>query len=122
MGAIATLSNSALTVEAGQEVSFSVGVRNAGTVVDQFTVDLVGEVAVWASVDPEMVNLLPGQTGTVNVRFAPPRSSEAVAGPWTFGVRVASQEDPGGTTVEEGVLEILPFTEITAEIVPAKAE
>src|SRR5437763_663395 len=104
MGAIATLSTTALTVEAGQEAGFTVGVRNGGTVVDQFTVDIVGEVAVWATVQPEMVNLLPGQTGTVNVKFAPPRTSEAVAGSWTFGVRVASQEDPGGSTVEEGVL------------------
>lgn len=122
MGANATLSTTALTVEAGQEVSFSVGIRNAGTVVDQFTVDLLGEVAAFATVDPGMVNLLPGQTGSVNVRFAPPRSPDALAGSWTFGVRVASQEDPGGTTVEEGVLEIQPFTELTAEVVPAKVE
>src|SRR6266536_1547053 len=122
MGATATLSAANLVVEGGQEVTCSVVVRNSGGVVDQFVIDVVGEPGRWAQAEPAMVNLLPGEDTTITVRFAPPRSADVPAGPAPFGVRVSSQEDPAGSVVEEGVLEIAPFAELAAEVVPPKVE
>jgi type II secretory pathway pseudopilin PulG len=122
MGATATLSASVLVVEPGQETSCVVNIRNAGRVVDQFSVDVVGEAGGWVSAEPPTVNVIPGETATVTVRFAPPRSSAVVAGQIPFGIRVFSSEDPGGSVVEEGTVEVLPFTEVTGEMVPAKVE
>ncbi|MET8849685.1 hypothetical protein [Amycolatopsis sp. NPDC004625] len=122
MGATATLSEAGLVAEPGQETSCSVTVRNAGQVVDQFTVDVVGDASGWATAEPATINLMPGETGTVTVRFAPPRSSDVPAGTIPFGVRVFSSEDPAGSVVEEGTVELGAFTEVTAEIVPAKVE
>jgi hypothetical protein len=58
----------------------------------------------------------------VNVRFAPPRSADVVAGQVPFGVRVFSSEDPSGSVVEEGVIDVAPFVDVTAEMVPGKVE
>jgi hypothetical protein len=122
MGATATLSEAGLVAEPGQETSCSVTIRNAGQVVDQFAVDVVGDASGWATAEPATVNLMPGETGTVTVRFAPPRTSDVPAGLIPFGVRVFSSEDPAGSVVEEGTVRLGAFTDVTAEIVPAKVE
>ncbi|MFJ7214229.1 hypothetical protein [Amycolatopsis sp. NPDC098790] len=122
MGATATLSEAGLVAEPGGETTCSVTIRNAGQVVDQFSVDVVGDASGWATAEPATVNLLPGETGTVTVRFAPPRSSDVPAGTIPFGVRVFSSEDPAGSVVEEGTVQLGAFTEVTAEVVPAKVE
>jgi type II secretory pathway pseudopilin PulG len=122
MGATATLSTTRTAVEPGQEVTCTVVIRNAGAVVDQFVIDVVGDAADWAVVEPASVNLMPEEFAEVTVRFAPPRSPQVLAGPMAFAVRVVSHEDPRGTAVEEGILDIAPFTEISVEVVPAKAE
>lgn len=122
MGATASLSTTHLSVEPGQEVTCAVLVRNTGGVVDQFRIDVVGDAGRWATVDTNAVNLMPATSTEVVVRFAPPRSPEVAAGTEAFAVRISSQEDPRGSAVEEGVLEIQPFTEVAIEMVPAKAE
>lgn len=122
MGATATLSTTRMAVEPGQDVTCSVAVRNAGAVVDQFVIDVVGDTSRWAVVESESVNLMPQEFGEVTIRFAPPRSPDVPAGPMAFAIRIVSHEDPRGTAVEEGVLDIAPFTEVSAEMVPAKAE
>jgi hypothetical protein len=122
MGATATLSANNLVVEGGQEVTCSVVVRNSGGVVDQFMIDVVGEPGRWARAEPATVNLLPGEDTTITVRFAPPRSADVPAGLAPFGVRVSSQEDPTGSVVEEGAIEVLPFAELATEVVPPKVE
>ena len=55
---------------------------------------------------------------SVRITFRPPRSSDVPAGPMAFGVRVASQEDPGGSVVEEGVLQVGAFADTSAELAP----
>lgn len=122
MGATATLSTTRLVVEGGQEVTCPVVVRNSGGVVDQFVIEVVGQPGAWATAEPSVVNLVPQEATTVTIRFAPPRSASVPAGTAPFGVRVTSQEDPEGSVVEEGVIEIAAFAELTAEVVPPKVE
>ena len=118
MGVSASLSPRALETEAGGEVRCQVRVRNTGSVVDQFVVDVVGAAGPWSSVEPESLNLLPGDEGVATVVIKPPRAASTPAGEVAFGVRVFSKEDPSGSTVEEGTLTIAPFSELTAEVVP----
>ncbi|GAA2978156.1 COG1470 family protein [Actinokineospora diospyrosa] len=122
MGASATLSTPTLAVQAGQQVTTTVVIRNAGDVVDHFTVDVIGPPAPWATVSPAGVNLLPNESTTVTVTFAPPRTADVTAGTVPFGVRVFAQEDPEGSVMTEGELDIAPFEAISAEVVPAKVE
>lgn len=120
MGAITSLEHRSIAVQPGGEATCVVLVRNTGTVVDQFTVDVLGAARDLAEADPAVVNLLPDEESPVVVRFRPPRSPEIRAGALPFGIRVSSREDPAGTVVEEGTLDIEEFTDIRVELVPRR--
>lgn len=102
----------------GQAVEATVLVRNNGTLVDQFTLDIVGDSREWAEVTPPVMNLMPGQDGQVTVRFAPPRDSSVPAGQVPFGVRVQSREDPPNSSVAEGAIDVEPFMDLQLELSP----
>jgi hypothetical protein len=121
MGVTAHLNNPRLGVEPGGETACEVQVRNAGSVVDQFTVDVVGFASSWAVIEPPTINLFPGAEATARVFFRPPRNSQVQAGPVPFGVRVLSREDPRGSVVEEGVVEVAPFSDLKIELVPSRS-
>lgn len=118
MGATARLSEAAIQVECGSEGATAVTVRNTGTVVDEFAFTVLGESAAWSTVDPPSLSLFPDAEGSVTVTFRPPRDASTPVGQLPFGVRVASKEDPRGSVVEEGALDVTPFVDISAEIVP----
>jgi hypothetical protein len=118
MGATTSLASRQLSVTPGGSVDASVQVRNNGTLVDQFTVDVVGDAKEWTEVEPRIMNLMPGQEGTVTVKFAPPRNSSVPAGFVPFGVRVLSREEPHGSVVEEGSVQVEPFTDLQVELSP----
>ncbi|GGS37479.1 hypothetical protein GCM10010171_35460 [Actinokineospora fastidiosa] len=118
MGATTTLAGRELAATPGETVVTTVRVHNSGPLVDQFSVDVVGEAREWTTVTPQVVNLMPGQEAEVEVAFAPPRSSQVLAGAVPFGVRVASREDPTGSRVEEGAVLVAPFTDLQLELVP----
>jgi hypothetical protein len=118
MGLTASLREPDLRVVPGQEVSAQINLLNTGSVVDQVTVDVVGQAAAWSTVEPAVLNLYPGESGVARVTFHPPRSPEAPAGVVPFGVRAASREDPAGSIVEEGAVEVAAFTDFTAALNP----
>jgi hypothetical protein len=97
-------------------------IRNTGTVVDQFAVNLVGDASAWAKPVPPALSLFPGAEGTIEIHFSPPRSSAVVAGNVPYGVRVTCQEDPEFSVVEEGEVQISGFSSVQAKIVPRTSE
>ncbi len=118
MGALVTLASKALEVVPGSVASCTVVVKNTGTVVDQFTIDVLGDPGAFASADPPALSLFPGAEGTTVVSFTPPRASTTPAGSLPFGIRARSREDPAGSAVEEGVLAVATFSDTFAELVP----
>jgi hypothetical protein len=118
MGAVASLEQAKLTVDPGSEVSVGITVRNTGTVVDQFTIEILGDPGAWATADPPTLSLFPGAEGSAQITFRPPRLSSTPAGAIRFGVMVRSAEDQTGSTVEEGVLQVGTFLAPSAELVP----
>ncbi len=114
------LGETSFAVDPGEEATCEVLVRNTSPVVDQYTIDVVGDTREWASVDPPIVNLMPGTEATLRVTFAPPRSAGVRAGGYPFGVRGRSREYPDDSAVVEGHVEVVPFTELDAELLPAK--
>jgi hypothetical protein len=121
VGVIATIDNASVQAQPGSQASCTVRVRNTGMVVDHLLLDVIGDAAAWAQVQPPELNLLPGADATAQVVFSPPRNSEVPAGPVPFGVRVMSQEDPAGSAIEEGQVEVAAFTGIGAAIAPRTA-
>src|SRR2546421_3307174 len=121
MGAAASLSQTTASVEPGSEATSQIRVRNPGPVVGQFVLEVVGAPAAWANGEPSSLSLLPGDEGVVTIRFRPPRSSEVHAGSFPFGVKVVSKEDPQGSVTEEGTLQVAPFRDLSAELIPRTA-
>src|SRR5262245_13187891 len=118
MGATTSLASRQLSVTPGQSVEAKVLVRNNGTLVDQFTLDIVGDSREWTEVEPRVMNLMPGTEGEATVTFAPPRNSSVLAGQVPFGVRVLSREDPPNSSVAEGVVDVEPFMDLQLELSP----
>lgn len=118
MGAQARLENDAVSVEPGAAASVRIKIQNTGQVVDEFTFQVLGDAAAWATVAPAMIPLFPGKEEIATVTFRPPRTAQIQAGPVHFGVRVVSREDPEGSVVEEGALTVGAFADASAELVP----
>jgi hypothetical protein len=116
---IATLDPAALSVEPGGQTSLKIRVRNQGAIVDRFDLSVVGPLAQWARADPPFLSLFPGAEGEAQITFAPPRESFPRAGTFPFGVRVRAAAEPTGGAVEEGRVTLGPYTDASAEIVPA---
>ncbi|MFE0807134.1 RICIN domain-containing protein [Streptomyces sp. NPDC058848] len=113
-----SLEPASVTVDPGSSTRVRLRVRNTGDVVDEYRFEPVGDVAPWTVVEPQTLRLYPGTTGTVELTFAPPRTSDAVAGPNPYAVRITPTEHPEAVTVPEGNLTVTPFTEVRAELVP----
>jgi hypothetical protein len=121
MAATATLASKAVTVTPGGEAVTEVRVRNSGTVVDQFTLEVLGDASAWAIVEPAVVPLFPGAEAVARIKFKPPKSSSVPARAIPFAVRVKSREDARASLVEEGVVEVGPFNDTSAELIPRTA-
>jgi hypothetical protein len=118
VGASVTLVTPAVAVEPGQSVSIVVKIRNTGSVVDEFGLDVLGDAAAFAACEPPTINLFPGAEGEARVVFSPPRAPSTPAGAIPFGLRARSREDPAGSAVEEGTVQVGVFADPHAELVP----
>jgi hypothetical protein len=118
MGTTATLESTAVKVEPGEEVTVPLTVGNDSDIVEEYHVMVVGPLEDWASAEPETFSVFPGDSQTVAVSFRPPRTSELVAGEYSYGIQIVPTERPEDTVVPEGTLDVLPFDSTTAEILP----
>jgi uncharacterized membrane protein YgcG len=118
MGATAASLPAGLAVEPGGEAQATVRIRNIGSVVDQFTFEVVGDPGRWTRVEPPALSLFPGTEEDVQLVFAPLRQSSVTAGLTPYGLKVVSKEDPASTFVQEGEIDVAPFRDLTAELMP----
>jgi hypothetical protein len=105
-------------LEAGTSVQVPLQIRNTGDIVEGYHMEVVGPPAAWTTVEPDQITLFPGDMAVVNVDIHPPRSAKAPAGEHLYGVRVVPTEHPEEAVVPEGAVEVLPFLDLTAELVP----
>ncbi|MDQ1036008.1 hypothetical protein QFZ75_002424 [Streptomyces sp. V3I8] len=113
-----SLEPASATVDPGGSTTVRLRLRNTGDVVDEYRFEAVGDLAPWTTVEPQVLRLYPGTTGSVDLTFTPPRTPDATAGPNPYAVRITPTEHPEAVTVPEGNLTITPFTELRAELVP----
>ena len=76
----------------GSAVALAVRVVNATSIVDSFSIDVVGGEE-WLLAPPTEVRLLPGAETTANLRLSIPADRFAAAGPRILSVRVRSAAD-----------------------------
>lgn len=116
---VVTLDGERLTVKPGGQARASVTVRNPGTLVQGYRLDVVGEgVAGWAEVVPPEVNVYPGEEATAAVVVSPPAGGAAPSGVWPYGLRARSVVDPDGSAVAEGEVEVGAVFGLQAKLVP----
>jgi hypothetical protein len=118
VGASVTLTAPVVAVEPGSEATLEFRLRNTGAVVDEFTLGILGDSAGWAAVVPPTISLFPGVEETGRIVFRPPRNASVPAGPMPFGLHAVSREDPAGSSVEEGTVQVGAFMDPFAELVP----
>jgi hypothetical protein len=118
MSVTANLEESPVSIEPGGEATVSVQVLNSGTTVEEFRFEVVGPCAAWTTVGPQSVSLLPGHTDTTTLTLRPPRSPHVAPGQTPLGLRITPSGEPGQAVVSERTVTVLPFTDITAELVP----
>ena len=118
MSLVTSLSTSNLVVAPGGSATVDVMVRNTGSVVDEFRVEVLGPAGAWATAAPELVPLFPGASAPVVITFAPPRDAELLAGNIDVPIKITSREDPSGSSVEEMVVSIGSFVAVEGELIP----
>ncbi|MFF8715362.1 hydrolytic protein [Streptomyces sp. NPDC015184] len=111
---------STVTVSPGAEATTTLTVRNDGDIVEAYTLEVVGDCAVWSTVEPARVSLYPGTSEVVTVRLAPPRSHEVRAGETPLGVRVLPAERPESVAVPESTVVVEPFHELRGQLDPRR--
>jgi hypothetical protein len=121
MTAVVHLQADNLQVEPGQTTTGQLSLSNTGTIVEQFTIMVLGDVAAWTHSDPPVVSLFPGGQQTVSLRFAPPRAYDTPSGPVPFAVKVIPSNEPEESVTEEGTITVGSFTDVGAELVPRVA-
>lgn len=114
----ASLERPFVEVTPGEEATCLLEVRNDGPLVESYTTEVIGDAAAWTVVEPAEFSVYPGTSERVTLHFRPPRSAHILAGELAYAVRVTSVERPDDVAVPEGNLQILPFVETVAEIVP----
>src|SRR6202035_4692076 len=118
MTVVVNLEADNLYVEPGQTTTAVLSLANTGTIVEQFTIMMMGDVQEWTQSDPPVVSLFPGGQQTVTLRFAPPRLATTPAGTVPFAVKVIPSNEPEESVVEEGVITVGSFNDVGAELVP----
>lgn len=109
-----------MTVAPGSTATTSLTVRNDSDIVEAYSLEVVGDCASWATVEPPRVSLYPGTSETVTIRLEPPRSPEIRAGELPLGVRVLPAEHPDAVTVPETTVHIEEFHELRTELAPRR--
>ncbi|MEU0523754.1 COG1470 family protein [Streptomyces niveus] len=118
MSLTASLDESSVAAAPGEETALPLQVLNSGRTVEEYRFEVVGACAAWSAVEPAVLSLYPGDSGTVSLMLRPPRDSTVLAGETPFGIRVVPTSQESATVVPEGRVTVLPFTETTAELVP----
>lgn len=109
-----------MSVTPGGLATTTLTVRNDSDIVEAYGLEVVGECAAWATVEPARVSLYPGTSETVTIRLEPPRSPEVRAGELPLAVRVLPTEHPEAVRVPESTVRVEEFRQLRAEIAPRR--
>lgn len=119
MRTLATIESAPGVLTPGAEpVTVPVQVHNTSDIVQAYTVEPLGDLAGFATVDPPVLRLYPGTAGTATVTLIIPRSSQVPAGDYPFGVRIIPTESPEESVTQETTIQVAPYADTGAELIP----
>lgn len=114
----ASLTPAQLSVDPGSEATCEVLVRNLGTVVDRFQLEIQGEPGQWSLIEPATLSLFPDTESSAVIRFRPPRTPRVPAGRARFRVKTVSSTAPEVLALVEGMVDVQPYSSLEARIMP----
>jgi hypothetical protein len=91
MDPVVILGTDRIAVGPGEQARLPVRIRNQSRRVESYRVDVVGEAATFARVEPASVSVLPGREAELSVLFSPPGGATAPSGTVPFAVRATSE-------------------------------
>lgn len=119
MRILATLEPPPGAVSPGEQpIVVPISVHNTSDIVQAYDLEPLGVLARYATIDPPVLRLYPGTAGEAQVTLVIPRSGEVTAGDYPFGVKVTPTESPEESVTQETTVQVLPFLDTTAELVP----
>ncbi|MFJ9007922.1 hypothetical protein [Streptomyces canus] len=118
MTTFTSLEPASAAVDPGSSATATLRLRNDGDTVEEYRLSAVGDPAEWTRLAPDTLRLYPGDEGSAEVVFTPPRSADTTAGTVRFGVLVQPRENPELSNVAEGTLTVSAFGEMRAELLP----
>jgi hypothetical protein len=121
VGLTVNLPEREVAVEPGASVSCEVTVRNTGLIVDRYVVQVLGQPARWATVDPPSLNLVPDAAGMARVTFAPPRRPDVLAGVAAFRLVATSHQNPQAATFADGTVKVGTYHDLATQLRSTRA-
>lgn len=118
MTTVAQLDRESMRLDAGEHGSLPLEIRNTGDIVEDYHLEVLGIPAQWTTIDQADFTLYPGTSTVATLDVHPPRSPDVPAGEMRFGIRVTPTDHPEEAVVPEAVVEVLPYLDTTAELVP----
>lgn len=118
MTTVATLDPSVLMLPPGGEARCTLTIHNRGEIVEGYHLEVLGEAAGWARVEPASLRVYPGREGTATITFRMPPSVRPVATDIPFAIRVLPVERPADVVVPESVLRIGSLVNVSGELLP----
>jgi serine/threonine protein kinase len=111
-----------LKVAPGGSIGMTILLRNQGNTVDHFKASIEGVPPSWVNIQPQTVNLMPDNQGSIEATFTPPKSSTSKAGTYDLTIYIFSSEAPDQKVDVIAGLTVLPFTEYDSELHPQKID
>lgn len=104
----------------GEPVDIIAEVKNAGTTVDQYSIEIENLDPQWYTVVVPSVSLFPGDSAPIPIRIHPPRGKDTRPGHHAFVVRARSHADPNLIGKTKGVVIIGSFAVFHMELAPKR--
>lgn len=115
------LSPDKLEVAPGQSVTATATIKNAGDVVEAYSVEVEGIEAAWCILSVSSVSLFPGDQEQVHITIQPPKATSSRAGAYKATIKVASSRDPAMETAAQLAVEVGRFMGFDVDLSPKKA-
>ena len=111
-----------LQVAPGETAETMATVKNAGDVVEVYSVVVEGIDPEWCTLSKTSFQLFPGDQEQVRLTIQPPRTSAGKAGAYDVAVKVVSSRDPTVETTVPLALEVGRFLQFDLDLVPRRAK
>ena len=115
------LSPDKLQVAPGGSAITTATIKNAGDVVEAYSIEVEGIDRQWCSLSVSSVSLFPGDQEKVQLTIQPPKESASRAGAYDVAVKVTSNRDPTLTTTAQLAVQVGRLLSFDLDLSPKKA-